>query len=77
MIGKKVSSMCLEDAELNFYQWDGELSELLGKVLSHPFISACVSTRPVNHCSDISCRRCVYPESHAGVSDTRSGDWCR
>ena len=34
MIGKKVSSMCLDDAELNFYRWDGELSDLLGKVLA-------------------------------------------
>ena len=34
MIGKKVSSMCLDDAELNFYRWDGELSDLLGKVPS-------------------------------------------
>ena len=34
MIGKKVSSMCLDDAQLNFYQWDGELSDLLGKVRS-------------------------------------------
>ena len=33
MIGKKVSSMCLDDAELNFYRWDGELSDLLGQVL--------------------------------------------
>ena len=37
MIGKKVSSMCLDDAELNFYQWDGELSDLLGKVLVKAF----------------------------------------
>ena len=34
MIGKKVSSMCLDDAELNFYRWDGELSDLLGKVVA-------------------------------------------
>ena len=34
MIGKKISSMCLEDAELDFYKWDGELSDLLGKVHS-------------------------------------------
>jgi len=33
MIGKKVSSMCLDDAQLNFYQWDGELADLLGTVL--------------------------------------------
>ncbi len=38
MIGKKVSSMCLDDAQLNFYQWDGELSDLLGKVLFAAFV---------------------------------------
>lgn len=32
MIGKKVSSMCLDDAELHFYKWDGDLSEILGRV---------------------------------------------
>ena len=32
MIGKKVASMCLDGAELNFYKYDGELSDLLDKV---------------------------------------------
>lgn len=32
MIGKKVSSMCLDNAELEFYKWDGELSDILGRV---------------------------------------------
>lgn len=32
MIGRKVSSMCLDDAELAFYKWEGELADILGKV---------------------------------------------
>ncbi|GAQ79033.1 Heme oxygenase [Klebsormidium nitens] len=32
MIGRKVSEMILEGRELEFYKWDGELSELLDKV---------------------------------------------
>jgi hypothetical protein len=33
MIGKKVSEMCLDGAQLNFYQYEGDLKELLEKVL--------------------------------------------
>ena len=33
MIGKKVSEMCLDGAQLQFYQYNGELKELLEKVL--------------------------------------------
>lgn len=32
MIGRKVSEMILDGRELEFYKWDGELSELLDKV---------------------------------------------
>ena len=34
MIGKKVSEMCLDGAQLQFYQYNGELKELLEKVLA-------------------------------------------
>ena len=34
MIGKKVSSICLDNAELDFYKWDGELADILGRVRS-------------------------------------------
>lgn len=32
MIGRKVSEMILGGRELEFYKWDGELSDLLDKV---------------------------------------------
>lgn len=32
MIGKKVSEMCLDGAELQFYKYEGDLKDLLEKV---------------------------------------------
>jgi hypothetical protein len=53
MIGKKVSEMCLDGAQLQFYQYDGELKELLEKV---PLLL-------------VSCdRRCLYCQAVASHS---------
>ena len=36
MIGKKVSEMCLDGAQLQFYQYNGDLKELLEGVSTKP-----------------------------------------
>ncbi len=60
MIGKKVSSTCLDDAELNFYRWDGELSDLLGKV-PEAFASGQNLCHQYMNSSNAGWRRYIYP----------------
>ena len=76
MIGKKVSSMCLDNAELNFYRWDGELSDLLGKVLKHT-LSARISGTAIRNAETLAACAASILNVPAGVVDARSGGWCR